>query len=268
MIDFNQKLLKEKAAFIRRETLLLHGRAPSTRIASALSTVELFAVLCYGGFYDFNDDKNRLLISKAHGCFSLYPILYDSGIVTYKDLEDIGKAGAILGTIPDCNAPKIINNGGALGNGLGVGCGIAKAFKLLKRKDIVYVLMGDGEFNEGSVWEAVAFAAFHKLDNLVLILDDNKKSMLGEQTEILNLAPLKQKLLAFGWDADEIDGHSILSIYEAYNYCNNTFSKKPKAIVANTIKGKGVNRLEEHPLCHILTLSEQEITEAINNLEI
>ena len=266
MKNYNQNIIKDKSTFIRKETLLLHKRAPATRIASALSTVEIFSVLCYGGFFDFNDKKNRLLISKAHGCFSLYPILYDLGIITYEDLENIGKTEAVLGTIPDCNAPKIINNGGALGNGLGVACGIAKAFKIQNLDDIIYVMIGDGEFNEGSVWEAVAFAAFHKLDNIVLLVDDNKKSMLGEQTEITNTSPLPEKLKVFGWDIHEIDGHDETDIYDSLIKCTSGFGEKPKAIIANTIKGKGVRKLEEHPLCHILTLSGEEVDSAITGL--
>ncbi|MEI6056114.1 MAG: 1-deoxy-D-xylulose-5-phosphate synthase N-terminal domain-containing protein [Lentisphaerota bacterium] len=260
-------ITREKASFIRKETLLLHKRAPATRIASALSTVEIFATLFYGGFYSFNDDRNRLLISKAHGSFSLYPILFDSGIITYKDLEDIGKTGAVLGTIPDCNAPKIINNGGALGNGLGVGCGIAKAFKNLGKKGFVFVLIGDGECNEGAVWEAISFAGTHKLDNLIAIFDDNKKSMMGEQSGILNVFPITEKLNLFDWETYDIDGHDINSLYDSLSKATTEFNGRPKAIVANTIKGKGVTKLEEHPLCHVLTLNYAEIEEAIAKLE-
>lgn len=268
MINFNESFIKEKTEFIRKETLLLHKRAPSTRIASTLSTIEIFSVLFYAGFYNFNDETNRFIISKAHGCFSLYPVLFDFGIISYQDLEDIGKPNAVLGTIPDSNAPKIINNGGALGNGLGVACGIAKAFKIAKQKDIIYVIIGDGEFNEGAVWEAAGFAAYHKLDNLVIIVDDNKKSMLGPQNEITTQAyPLSEKLKVFGWDTHNVNGHNEQEIYNSLEKFTNTFDNKPKALIANTIKGNGFKRLEEHPLCHILTLREDEINETITKME-
>jgi transketolase len=268
MIKYDQPLIKEKTSFIRKETLLLHSRAPSTRIASALSTIEIFSVLFYGGFHSFKDKRNRLLISKAHGCFSLYPILFDFDIISYNDLENIGKQNALLGTIPDCNAPHIINNGGALGNALGVGCGMAKAFKYQNKSDFIYIIIGDGECNEGAVWEAIAFAGHHKLDNIIAIFDDNKKSMLGEQKDILDCSPLAQKLSSFGWETHETDGHNTHALFECLNNCVVSTSGKPKAVIADTIKGKGIKKLEDHPLCHILSLSQDEVQDAIKEMEV
>lgn len=261
------KLLNNKSKWLYKETLLLHKRAPSTRIASALSTIELFTVLAYGGFFDITSRKDRFIISKAHGCFSLYPILADMGVISQNDLEHIGKEGALLGTIPDCKVPGIINNGGALANGLGLACGMALALKLKGNPGNVCVFQGDGECNEGSIWEAVMFAAFHRLDNLLLIIDDNKLSMLGRQEEILGLSPLSDKFEVFGWDSFNVDGHNIEEVYSKIKDLITARAGKSKVLVASTIKGKGIPSLESNTLCHIMSMSANEIDNAIAKME-
>ncbi len=257
------KFLKNKSMELYKETLLLHKRAPSTRIASALSTIDLFSVLAYGGFFDITNKKDRFIISKAHGCFSLYPILAEKGIISKNDLEQIGREGALLGTIPDCNVPGIINNGGALANGLGIACGMALAMKLKGKPDNICVFQGDGECNEGSVWEAVIFAAFHKLDNLLLIIDDNKMSMLGRQKEILGLDPLSEKFRVFGWNSYDVDGHNVNELYPMLEKIVQERLNKPKVLVASTVKGKRISSLENNCLCHIISMSSEEIDNAL-----
>ncbi len=259
-------LLTKKSKDVFRETLLLHKRAPSTRIASALSTVEVFTVLAYGGFFDITSKKDRFIISKAHGCFSLYPILADMGIFSKDELVNIGREGALLGTIPDCNVPGIINNGGALANGLGLACGIALAMKRKERPDNVCVFQGDGECNEGAFWEAMIFAAFHRLDNIVLIIDDNKLSMLGRQEEILGLNPMDKKFRALGWNAQTIDGHNIKALYTKLKELIPARREKPKVLIANTVKGKGIPALEGNPLCHIVSMTAAEVDNAISKM--
>lgn len=263
------KFLQAKAKFVKIETLKLHKIAPSTRISSSLSCVEILTTLYYANFIKFNPknpyDKNRdrVIISKGHGSICLYPILADFGFFDQKELKNIGKNGSFLGTIPEPTTPGYESVNGSLGHGLGVGCGVA----LAEKSKNVIVLCGDGELMEGSCWEAVMFASKHCLENLSLIVDNNKASMLGFTKDILNIEPLHTKFHAFGWDAIRINGHEITQIYTAFKEILNKRNKKPKIIIADTIKGKGVKRLENHPLSHILSLKADEINEILKGLE-
>lgn len=259
--------LKEKRNWVRKETLRLHKISPETRIASSLSDVEILVVLYYGGIFRYHcagrKASDRLIVSKAHGAVSLYPILADLGFFDKEELSRIGKPGALLGVIPDPTVPGILTNNGSLGHGLGVASGIALAFKRKKISRNVFVICGDGELNEGAVWEAVMFSSFHKLNNLVLIIDNNRKSMLGPQKDILGLEPYEKKFGAFGWTAVQVDGHDIRQIQCGLRGLISRKSSSPKVLIANTCKGKGVFQLEKDPLCHIKCLNGEEIDNII-----
>jgi transketolase len=257
--------LRAKADWVRRETIRLHGRAPETRIASSLSPVEVLTALYYGGVMRF-DAKNprwkgrdRFIASKGHGCVALYPILADVGFIEEQELLTACKPGSRLGGIPDAQVPGVETTNGSLGHGLGVACGIALGLKRRGSDAFVYVLMGDGESCEGSVWEAVMFAGQRKLDNLVLILDWNGVAMLDYCRNIIGLDPVDQKLRDFQWEAVTLDGHDPDAIREALVKFRQPGSARPKAIVARTIKGKGVTHLETDSLSHIKTLTPQHI---------
>jgi transketolase len=184
--------LKQRANWVRIETLKIHKIAPETRLASSLSAVEILAVLYYGKILKFNsknihaENRDRLIISKGHGSISFYPILADCGYFSKDQLSRVCKEGSILGGIPDSIIPGYETINGSLGHGLGVGCGIALALKRKKRKEKVIVIVGDGELYEGSVWEAVMFASEHRLGNLILVVDNNKVCMLDYCYKILN----------------------------------------------------------------------------------
>jgi len=263
--DTQLNMLQEKARWMRKETLKIHKIAPETRLASSLSAVELFAVLYYGNILAFDprntawQERDRFIISKGHGAISLYPVLADLGFFDKRELANVCKEGSFLGGIPDCIVPGFETINGSLGHGLGVACGVAIALKTKKRREKVFVLMGDGELYEGAVWEAVMFAGAHALDNLILIVDSNKVSMLGYCRDILNLEPLEKKFTAFGWSAHAADGHSIEQLYAALWKLKDARIRKPHVLIANTIKGKGVSRLETDPLSHIKNLSPAEI---------
>ena len=263
-MDLYEKMRK-KADWVWRETIKLHCRAPETRLASSLSTVEIFVVLFYGGILRYNpkdplwEERDRLIISKGHGAISIYPILADTGFLDKEELEKIGREGALLGVIPDAMIPGFETTNGSLGHGLGVACGVALA---LKRKGLdrrVFVVCGDGELNAGAVWEAVMFAAFHKLDNLVLIVDNNKMSMLGYQKDILGLEPLEKKFEAFGWRADAVDGHDLHQLHRIIDMTTHRQDVRPSVLVAHTKKGRGVPQLEADELCHIKSLNAEDI---------
>ena len=252
--------LRNKAKWVRRQTLELHKQAPESRLASSLSAVEIFVVLYYGDILSCDprnvqwEGRDRLIISKGHGAVSLYPILADLGFFDKEELNRIGKEDSFLGVIPDTSIPGFETINGAVGHGLGVACGIALALKRKKSDKKVFVLSGDGELNEGAVWEAVMFAAYHKLDNLILIVDNNGISMLGYQKDILGLEPLEDKFEAFGWKAQSVDGHDLEQLYTALDNLKNDAHSQPKALIAYTCKGKGVPALEGHPLCHVKSL--------------
>jgi len=265
--------LKGKALWVRKETLELHGRAPGTRLASSLSDVEIFTALYYGGILKFDpkniysEDRDRFIISKGHGAVSLYPILADVGFFDKSELLKISQPGSYLSDIPDNRIPGFETINGALGHGLGVACGIALALKKKNSDSKVFVLMGDGELYEGSVWEAIMLAGEHKLDNLILIIDNNKISMLDYCKNIIDMEPLAEKLSAFRWKAKAIDGHNMTEVYESLKDFREEKNGMPKVLIANTIKGKGVAQLENDVLCHIKSLKKEEVGEAIKKLQ-
>ncbi|MEW6088404.1 MAG: thiamine pyrophosphate-dependent enzyme [bacterium] len=263
MVNFD--FLREKSDWVWKETLKIHKIAPGIRLASALSCVEILTVLYYGEILEFDpkdihsENRDRFIISKAHGSVSFYPILADLGYFDSKYLRMVGKPGSILGDIPDCSIPGYETANGSLGYGLGVACGMSLALKKKGKKEKVVVLSGDGELYEGSVWEAVMFAAHHNLDNLILIIDNNKICMLDYCAKILNLEPLDKKFEIFNWKTKIVDGHNIKELYDSLLSFKKDEINKPKVLIANTIKGKSVPRLETDSLCHIKALKAEEI---------
>ncbi|WP_221887119.1 transketolase [Campylobacter troglodytis] len=270
----NGQEIQAKLKYVKIQTLKLHKIEPIVRVASSLSCIELLTTLYYGGFIRFNpknpldETRDRFIISKGHGSICLYPILADLGFFDTKELEKIGQNGSFLGTIPEPTIPGYETINGSLGHGLGTACGLSLGLKKQGKTQNVLCLMGDGELNEGSVWEGIMFAAQHKLDNLSIILDKNGASMLGFTKDIIDLDPLAQKFKAFNFDVFEIkDGHSPSEIYDVFKKVLPLRGAKPKIIIANTIKGKGVEFLEKDPLCHILSIKSDEIDELIKRIE-
>lgn len=265
-------LLKEKARWVRRETVALHGLAPGTRLASSLSCIEILVALYYGGILKFNpkepfwEKRDRLIISKGHGSIAMYPLLADLGFFDKAELGRICKPGSFLRVIPDPAVPGYETVNGSLGLGLGVGCGIALALKAKQLSNQVFVLSGDGELNEGAVWEAVMCAAQHRLDNLLMIVDRNKMCMLGRCAQIIDLEPLEEKFSVFGWDTLRIDGHNMQQVYTSIKAVASVRNNRPRVIIADTLKGKGVACLEQDPLCHVRMLSAEEVKAALEVL--
>lgn len=253
--DYN---LVEKAKWVWRETLKIHRNAPETRLASSLSAVEIYVALYYGKIVNINpqkpraEDRDRCIISKGHGSISMYPILADLGFYAISELENVCKTGGFLGGIPDPIIPGYETVNGSLGHGLGVGVGMALGLKTKKSDNSVFVITGDGELHEGANWEAIMFATQHNLDNLNLIVDNNKISMLDHTDKIISHVDLQQRLQSFGFECQNVDGHDVMAVHSALTNMKNTKNKKPKALIANTKKGHGVPNLENMPLCHIL----------------
>ncbi|ABK43136.1 transketolase subunit A [Magnetococcus marinus MC-1] len=264
--------LSAKAIWVREQTLLLHQYAPGTRVASSLSPVEFLVSLYYGGYLRHRPQeprwagRDRLIMSKGHGLVSLYPILADCGYFPMEELPKIATQQSYLGVIPDAGIPGVETTNGALGHGLGVGAGMAIALKAQGSQARVCVVCGDGEMNEGSVWEAIMFAPKHGLNNLMLVIDDNKISMLGFQREILNLSPFVDKLSAFGWDCHRLDGHDMAQVQTRMQQLWLNPGQRPCAVVLDTVKGKGVAALENRALSHVLSLSHDQVETAIQEL--
>jgi len=234
--------LKEKSLEVRKQTLNLYKISSGFRLASSLSAVEIFVALYYGKILDINPEninwegRDRFVISKGHGAISLYPILADLGFFSKKELTKMSQKGSFLGDIPDTRIPGFETINGALGHGLGVACGMAVALKKKGLDSKVFVLSGDGELDEGAVWEAVMFASHHKLDNLI-------------------------------WKVATVNGHDIEKLYNSLEILKQSSDNRPKVLIADTIKGKGVSCLEGDSLCHIRSLGENEINKAIKELK-
>ncbi len=266
----NIEFLEEKARWVWRETLHLHRLAPETRVASSLSCIEIFVALHYGGILRFNaadprwEGRDRLIISKGHGSTCFYPILADLGYFERAELERICQEGSFLGGIPDTIIPGYETINGSLGHGIGVACGMALGLKRKGSPCHVFVIAGDGEFCEGSMWEGVMFAAHHRLDNLTVIIDNNRICMLDRCENIMTVEPFDRRFEAFGWEARRVDGHDIQALHQALtSFKERGATGRPAVLVADTVKGKGVPELEQDTLCHLRTLSPAEIDRAM-----
>ena len=250
--------LSAKAKWVWRETLAIHRRAPETRIASSLSPVEIFVALYYGGILNFDasnprlEARDRCVISKGHGSICMYPILADLGFFAKEELLRVCEPGGFLGGIPDPVIPGYETINGSLGHGLGDATGMALGVKRKKLRSSVFVVTGDGELHEGANWEAIMFASQHRLDNLNLIVDDNGVSMLAHTDQIISHESLSNRLQAFGWDCLEVDGHNVNLVRDALAELKSAANGKPKALIAKTLKGRGVPGLENESLSHIL----------------
>ena len=181
------------------------------------------------------------------------------GYFPSEELDRVCMQGGLLNDIPDSKIPGFETVNGSLGHGAGVGCGMAVALRARGRTEKVFVVSGDGELYEGSVWEAIMFAGHHGLGNLILIIDNNKLSMLGYCKDVLDLEPLDRKFKTFGWKVKRVDGHDPGKLVRALKAFKTDSTDMPKVLIADTVKGYGVPRLETDPLCHIKALSAEEV---------
>jgi transketolase len=211
----------------------------------------------------FDPNRDRCILSKGHGAPSLLHILALRGFFPTELLSSYGKDGSFFGQHPPAppSIPGVEAATGSLGHGLSLGIGMALAGKMRAKKYRVFAVLSDGECNEGSVWESALFAAANKIDNLAIIIDFNKWQATGRSCEVMSLNPLCEKWESFGWSACEIDGHSHSQINRALNKVPHD-SGKPTAIIAHTIKGKGVSFMEDNNNWHYGIPTEQEVADA------
>ena len=228
----------------------------------SLSTVEILVSL----YYKIMDPEDRFVLSKAHAGAALYSVLASKKIIDKKLLKTYGKDGSVLGIHPERELlPQIEFSSGSLGHGLPFSIGLALGLKKLGESNNVYCLIGDGESQEGSVWEAGLFAAHHKVDNIIAITDYNKKQSSGLVRDILGLDEITEKWMAFGWHVIEVDGHSFEDLIQSFLQINQV-KEKPKMIIAHTVKGKGISFIENREMCHFDRMSEKEINKAKREL--
>lgn len=241
---------KELAKKIRLLTLQIIFKAKASHMGSAFSIVDILSVL-FSSFIK----KNIFILSKGHACSALYVTLYLKKYFTKKKLFSFGKNKSLLMTHASHKVSGVEFSTGSLGHGLSFAVGKALAYKIKKKLKKVYVLLSDGELNEGSVWEALLFASHHKLDNLIIIIDYNKIQGLGFLKDILNMEPLEKKFESFGCNVKRIDGHNHNHLKLALTRIN---KKKPLIILADTIKGKGIKELENSVASHYKSPSIKE----------
>jgi len=265
------KGLNEKARIFRREILEMTTSVGSGHPSSALSAIDVITAL-YFHHMRHNpkdpgwEDRDRFVLSKGHGCPALYAVLAEAGYFPKAELTTHRRLGSILQGHPDMKTPGVEFPTGSLGLGLSAGCGMALAGKLDKKDYRVYVMLGDGELDEGNVWEAVMSAAHYKLDNLTAIIDRNKFQVDGPTEEIMAVDPLPDKWMAFGWNEMEIDGHDMREILESLKQAKE-MKGKPTAIIAHTVKGKGVSFIEGNNRYHGKALSKEELSLALQELK-
>ena len=265
------KGLNEKARIFRREILEMTTSVGSGHPSSALSAIDIITAL-YFHHMRHNpkdpgwEDRDRFVLSKGHGCPALYAVLAEAGYFPKAELTTHRRLGSILQGHPDMKTPGVEFPTGSLGLGLSAGCGMALAGKLDKKDYHVYVMLGDGELDEGNVWEAAMSAAHYELDNLTAIIDRNKFQVDGPTEEIMAVDPLPDKWMAFGWNEMEIDGHDMREILESLKQANK-MKGKPTAIIAYTVKGKGVSFIEGNNRYHGKALSKEELSLALQELK-
>jgi transketolase len=261
----------ELAKKIRTQTLRMVYRASASHVGSCLSIADLLAVL-YGNILRIDPTspnwpgRDRFILSKGHAAAAAYAALAERGFFSKEWLDTYCQDGSELGGHMTFGVPGVEVSTGSLGHGLSIGCGMALAGKKEEQSYRVFVLLSDGECDEGSTWEAVLFAAHHHLDNMIAIVDYNKIQAYGKVSEVLGLEPLADKWQAFNWKVHEIDGHDCGQIEEALKSVP-WEPDRPSCVIAHTIKGKGVSFMENQLAWHYKSPNEEQLQQALAELE-
>lgn len=247
-------------------------RARSSHVGTSLSMAEILAVL-YGGVLRVDSKRpdwparDRLILSKGHGCAGLYAVLAEVGFIPLSMLEQFYQDGFRLpGHVTHTAVPGVEASTGALGHGLSLACGMALAARRDHQAHRIFVVLSDGECDEGATWEAALFAPHHGLDNVVAIVDYNKMQSLGSVAEVLELEPLAAKWAAFRWAVREIDGHDVGALIDTLSAAP-FVPGRPSCVVAHTVKGKGISFMEDQLLWHYRAPDADELARALRELE-
>ncbi|QTE70516.1 transketolase [Clostridiales bacterium FE2011] len=265
---------KTLAWLIRRNGLEMTHLSRGSHIGSVLSVAEIIAVL-YARVLNVDPkepkkpDRDRLILSKGHAGSAVYAALAETGFFPVEQLKTHYANGSILsGHVSHKGVPGVEVSTGSLGHGLGIGTGMALGAKMDGAQWRTYVVLGDGECDEGSVWEAALQAAQYKLDRLIAVVDYNHMQSLATVDETLRLEPFEQKWKDFGWNAISVDGHDTEALLKAFEWAKeNAGSRKPSVILAHTVKGKGISFMENNILWHYRTPQGEEYDAALKELE-
>ena len=273
MLDKNKvRHLENMAQKLRASVVEMLYHAKSGHPGGALSSADIITCLYFADILNvypddpYSLDRDIFILSAGHYCPIWYAALAHKGFFEIKELNTLRKFGSrLLGHPKYKSLPGIENSGGSLGQGFSIAIGCAKAMKMENRDSSVYCLLGDGEQNEGQIWEGAMFAGHHKLDNLTAIIDVNKIQIDGYTKEVLNSEPLNEKYEAFGWKVLRINGNKIQDIYAAFEKAKK-YSNKPTVIIADTTAGKGVKHLENKVASHGKWISEEDYKLAMKDL--
>ncbi len=260
---FDVEDLKNIAADIRKKIYIIAHHAGGGHMGSAYSMADMISVLYFGDVLKYDasnpewEERDKFILSKGHACYALYAVLAKAGYFSEDELLTVGRPGSKFGGHPKMHdIPGVEASTGALGHGLSFAIGAAYANKADHKDSHIYVMLGDGECQEGSVWEGALSAPSLNLDNLTVIIDHNKLQAMDCLENIVQMRPFADKWKAFGWNVLEIDGHNLTEIREALTARQ---TGKPTLIIANTIKGKGVSFMESVPIWHYRMPNEQEL---------
>ncbi|WAP67610.1 transketolase [Jiella pelagia] len=256
--------LRERAQFVRLETIRLIEIAKTGHYSSVFSAAEIFAALYYDVMRLSDDpkwpDRDRFLMGKGHAAVGLFPILADKGYIPRDVLDGYTRLGNPLGDHPDMRKVSGVDfSSGSIGHALSNGLGMALGGRMQNRDFFTFVMLGDGEMQEGQVWEAATVAAHYGLSRLVAIVDRNGFQLDGRVDEMMGVEPLDEKWRAFGWDVHVVDGHDIAELTTLMRRIKaDDTAGKPRCIIARTLKGKGVSYMEEEPGWHLGYLAPED----------
>jgi transketolase len=266
------KVLRDRAISIRKHIVEMLASAGSGHPGGSLSAVEIVTALYFGGFLRYDPgnpewpDRDRFILSKGHGVPVQYAAMAEAGFLPISELKTLRRIDSrlqghpVLGTAPGIEAST-----GSLGQGLSIGLGMALAARMDRADWNVFVLLGDGECQEGQVWEAAMAAGHHAPSNLIAIVDYNKFQLDGAVADIIDISPLEDKWRAFGWETNRINGHDLTDVVDALEWsldCN-----RPACIIADTVKGQGVSFMENQNAYHGVAPTEEELARALAELD-
>lgn len=254
--------LKEISKEVRKDILFEVYNANSGHVGGALSCTDILVAI----YFNLINEGDKVILSKGHASAALYAVLAEKSFFEKEELASFRKLNSRLQGHPSyVKTPGIDASSGSLGQGLSVANGMALSFKIDKKTNHVYVVLGDGEIQEGQIWEALMTASHYKLNNLIVFLDYNKLQIDGTNDEVMKISPVKEKFEAFGFFVQEINGHNFSEIIEAVQKAKE--QEKPSMIIANTIKGKGVSFMENKCEWHGKAPKKEEYEQAISELE-
>lgn len=267
----DRRELQKKAVQIRRDILEMLAKAGSGHTGGSLSLVEILISLYYQRMnFDCKNyksrDRDKLILSKGHGCPALYAVLSDLGFFPKAELGTLRKLGSRLQGHPQLGLPGVEVSSGSLGQGLSIAVGMAIADRMDNLKTRIYCVMGDGETNEGQVWEAAMTAAHYKLDGLCGVIDFNKLQIDGMCCEVKSLGEYREKWQHFGWHVIEADGHDFGSLEKAFDEAD-TVKLKPQMVIAHTVKGKGISFVENKVEWHGIAPKPEELVKMLAELD-